>query len=60
VLEEDPDSAATIVPNEVGTGCLSTTFIDDAQKVTFGDRKTAVGMTVIEQVSIGTGTEPVE
>ena len=60
VLEEDPVSAATIVPNEVGTGCLSMTLIEEAQKVTFGDRKTVMGMTVIAHVSIGVGTEPVE
>jgi len=60
VLEEDPDSAATSVPKEVGTGRRSTTVTVEAQKVTLGDRKIVVGMTVIAQVSIGVGTEPAE
>ena len=60
MLEEDPDSAATSVPKEVGTGRRSTTVTDEAQKVTLGDRKIVVGMTVIAQVSIGVGTEPAE
>jgi len=60
VLEEDPESAATSVPKEVGTGRRSTTVTVEAQKVTLGDRKIVVGMTVIAQVSIGVGTEPAE
>lgn len=60
MLEEDPDSAATSVPKEVGTGRRSTTVTVEAQKVTLGDRKIVVGMTVIAQVSIGVGTEPAE
>ena len=60
MLEVDPDSAATSVPKEVGTGSRSTTVTDEAQKVTLGDIKIVVGMTVIAQVSIGVGTEPAE